>query len=309
MGRGDANVRQGVVEADAWLERGEARPGSVVRYAVRLKLDDGWHVNGPDVPAGRVATSLALAEKAPVNLGPVRWPDAVEVVPGAPRGFAGTVWIRGEVHVPPGAVPGPRRVSLLLTLQPCEATSCRAADEVRLDLALRFGDADAPAAAPGGVPAVRARVAVPRASRYRSSAANGAAGASLVEVTTRTLGGFKVEARGATASLRLDEPKENGGEATGTTPSETLLAALSGCAAMTLMSYAKRKQWPLANVVVRATLERPPAGSTAPQKIVQTFTLKGALDDEQRKRLLEIAGKCPVHSTLEGPLVLEERLA
>jgi putative redox protein len=131
----------------------------------------------------------------------------------------------------------------------------------------------------------------------------------LIEVTSRTLGGFKVEARGATAALRLDEPKEFGGEGTGTTPNETLLAALSGCAAMTLMSYAKRKQWPLANVVVRATLERPAAGSTAPQKIVQTFTLEGPLDAEQKKRLLEIAGKCPVHRTLEGPLVLEERLA
>jgi putative redox protein len=131
----------------------------------------------------------------------------------------------------------------------------------------------------------------------------------MPEVTTRTLGGFKVEARGSAASLRLDEPKESGGEGTGTTPSETLLAALTACAAMTLMGYAKRKQWPLTNVVVRATLERPPVGSTAPQRIVQTLTLEGALDDEQKKRLLEIAGKCPVHRTLEGPLVLEERLA
>lgn len=131
----------------------------------------------------------------------------------------------------------------------------------------------------------------------------------MIEVTSRTLGGFKVEARGASAALRLDEPVENGGEATGTTSSETLLAALSGCAAMTLMTYAKRKQWPLANVVVHATLERPAVGSTAPQKIVQTFTLEGPLDAEQKKRLLEIAGKCPVHRTLEGPLVLEERLA
>jgi putative redox protein len=131
----------------------------------------------------------------------------------------------------------------------------------------------------------------------------------MIEVTARTLGGFKVEARGSTAALRLDEPPENGGEGTGTSPSETLLAALSACAAATLVSYAKRKQWPLTNVIVHATLERPAAGSTGPQKIVQAITLEGALDDEQRKRLLEIAAKCPIHRTLEGPLVLEERLA
>jgi putative redox protein len=131
----------------------------------------------------------------------------------------------------------------------------------------------------------------------------------MIEVTTRTLGGFKAEARGAAATVRLDEPKENGGEGAGTTPSETLLAALSACAAATLMSYAKRKQWPLHGVTVKATLERPAAGSAAPQKVVQTFTLDGPLDEEQKKRLLEIAGKCPIHRTLEGPLALEERLA
>jgi putative redox protein len=131
----------------------------------------------------------------------------------------------------------------------------------------------------------------------------------MIEVTTRTLGGFRIEARGGTAAIRMDEPTENGGEGGGTTPSETLLAALSGCAAATLVSYAKRKQWPLAGVTIRATLERPAAGSTAPQRIVQSITLEGALDAEQRQRLLEIAGKCPVHRTLQGPLVLEERLA
>jgi hypothetical protein len=115
---------------------------------VRLRFDEGWHVNGPDAPAGRVATTLRLAEKAPVNLGSVRWPETVEVTPGAPRGWQGTVWIRGEVHVPPGAVAGPRRVSLLLTVQPCDALSCRAAEEVRLDLALRFAETDAPARHP-----------------------------------------------------------------------------------------------------------------------------------------------------------------
>ena len=132
----------------------------------------------------------------------------------------------------------------------------------------------------------------------------------MVEVTTRTLGGLKVEARAGGVSLRVDETPENGGEGTGTTPSQTLLAALSACAALTVTLYAKRKQWPLTNVVVHASLDRPAAGEPArPQRIVQTFTLEGALDADQKKRLIEIAGKCPVHRTLEGPLVLEERLA
>jgi putative redox protein len=129
-------------------------------------------------------------------------------------------------------------------------------------------------------------------------------------VETRLMDGLVVEVRGDEAVARLDEPTENGGTGTGLTPSETLLAALTGCAALTLKLYAQRKQWPLTGVRIRATLERPPSGAPDPtQKIVQTITLEGPLDAEQRARLLEIAGKCPVHKTLQGPLALEERLA
>jgi uncharacterized protein YyaL (SSP411 family) len=148
LGAGDAHVEQGVASVDAWIERGEARPGASVRYALRVKLAEGWHVNATEAPPGRVATTLALAPKSPVNLGPPTWPGARDLCAGIPPGFVGTFWVRGEVHVPAAAPLGPRRVSLVLTLQPCDATSCRAAEELRLDLALRFAEADAPARHP-----------------------------------------------------------------------------------------------------------------------------------------------------------------
>lgn len=131
----------------------------------------------------------------------------------------------------------------------------------------------------------------------------------MLEVTTRSIGGLRIEAASHGVSVRMDEPPEAGGEGTGLTPQEALLAALSGCSAMTLLLYARRKQWPLANVIVHATLERPAPGQPGAPRIVQTVTLEGALDAEQRKRLHEIAGKCPVHRLLEGPVTLEERLA
>lgn len=132
----------------------------------------------------------------------------------------------------------------------------------------------------------------------------------MLDVTTRTLGGLKIESRAEAVTTRMDESRENGGEGTAPTPQETLLAALSGCTAMTLLLYAKRKQWPLTNVVIRATLDRPaPGAGDEPPRIVQSVTLEGPLTDEQRKRLHEISGKCPVHRLLEGPLALEERLA
>ncbi|HYI84389.1 MAG TPA: osmotically inducible protein C, partial [Acetobacteraceae bacterium] len=43
--------------------------------------------------------------------------------------------------------------------------------------------------------------------------------------------------------------------------------------------------------------------------IEREIEMFGALDDEQRARLLEIADKCPVHKTLTGPIRITTRLA
>jgi putative redox protein len=135
----------------------------------------------------------------------------------------------------------------------------------------------------------------------------------MLEVTSQLKQKLQVEVHARGVASRLDERIEDGGDGAGLSPQETLLAALSACAAMTLRVYAQRKQWPLTGVRVRATLERPaPAAAgapAAPVRIVQHVTIEGALDADQRKRLVEIAGKCPVHKLLEGPLHMEERLA
>jgi putative redox protein len=132
----------------------------------------------------------------------------------------------------------------------------------------------------------------------------------MPEITVQLKQKLQVEARAGGVAARLDEPVVNGGDGAGLTPSETLLAALSGCAAITLRLYAQKKQWPLTGVSIHTTLERPAPGAPDPtQRIVQSITLEGPLDAEQKKRLVEIAGKCPVHKTLQGPLAMEERLA
>jgi putative redox protein len=48
------------------------------------------------------------------------------------------------------------------------------------------------------------------------------------------------------------------------------------------------------------------SGSAADGKyvITRTLTLTGELDAEQRQRLIDIAGKCPVHKTLTGEIVI-----
>jgi putative redox protein len=130
----------------------------------------------------------------------------------------------------------------------------------------------------------------------------------MPKVTVTSGEGYRVEASGGTHRIVLDEAREAGGTGAGITPQEAFAASLAGCAAMTMKMYAQRKGWPLKGVSVTTSVER---GATAadPNRIVQTITLEGDLDAEQRERLREIAGKCPVHRFVAGPTTMEERLA
>src|SRR5262245_28362617 len=98
--------------------------------------------------------------------------------------------------------------------------------------------------------------------------------------------------------LVADEPATDGGEDGGPAPHDFLLAALGACTSMTVKLYADRKGWPLERVHVE--LEQAKDGAGAGHVIRRVILLEGPLDDEQRARLLEIAGKCPVHRTLTG---------
>jgi putative redox protein len=70
---------------------------------------------------------------------------------------------------------------------------------------------------------------------------------------------------------------------------------------MTLRLYADRKQWPLEGVEValrhaRVRAEAPATGWT--DRIEEQVTIDGPLDAEQRQRLTEIAGRCPIQRLL-----------
>jgi putative redox protein len=101
-------------------------------------------------------------------------------------------------------------------------------------------------------------------------------------------------------AIRSDELAEKGGDDTGATPHELLLAALGSCTAMTLKLYAERKGWPLRDVHV--TLDGVNGEGT--YTITRQVAIDGDLDAGQRQRLLEIADKCPVHRTLTGEITI-----
>jgi uncharacterized OsmC-like protein len=104
--------------------------------------------------------------------------------------------------------------------------------------------------------------------------------------------------------LRADEPVEAGGDDLGPAPHEFLLAALGACTAMTVKMVAARKGWPLEHVEVQLRRGKLPSEGGGPPAtlILRDILLDGPLDEEQRKKLLEIAEKCPVHKTLTGEI-------
>jgi putative redox protein len=119
-----------------------------------------------------------------------------------------------------------------------------------------------------------------------------------VRIVARRVEGYahEVELDGK-HDLRVDEPPEAGGGDSGPRPTELLGASLAGCIAITVEMYANRKGWDVGEleVDVEMSYEGP-----VPTSFEVGVKLPGDLDDEQRRRLLVIATKCPVHKVLAG---------
>jgi putative redox protein len=106
--------------------------------------------------------------------------------------------------------------------------------------------------------------------------------------------------------LLADEPLDTGGEDAAPSPQELLAASLASCTAITMEMYAQRKGWDIGGVEVEASYT--PAERGCPTRFGLTLRLPSDLSDEQVERLRVIAAKCPVHRTLEGEVMFDERV-
>lgn len=122
--------------------------------------------------------------------------------------------------------------------------------------------------------------------------------------------GFTSRIMAGKHALIADEPIDVGGNDYGPSPYDLLLSSLGACTAMTIRMYTNRKEWDLEEVTVHLSHNKDHASDcescekdgTKIDHIYRTIELSGNLDDKQRKRILEIADKCPVHKTLHSEI-------
>ena len=106
--------------------------------------------------------------------------------------------------------------------------------------------------------------------------------------------------------LTVDEPLDSGGEDGGPDPQELLAVSLASCTAITMEMYAVRKGWEIGNVEVE--VQYSPANRGCPTRFEIVLRLPDDLPEEQVERLQVIAAKCPVHRTLDGEVMFDERV-
>jgi uncharacterized OsmC-like protein/alpha/beta superfamily hydrolase len=132
----------------------------------------------------------------------------------------------------------------------------------------------------------------------------------VVTVRETRAGKFQQEIMSGPHRFLADEPVSAGGLESGPGPYDLLLASLGACTSMTLRLYADNKKLALERVTVRLTHNKIHAEDCAEcetkegmiDRIERNISFEGKLDAETRKRLLEIADKCPVHRTLKSEI-------
>jgi putative redox protein len=117
--------------------------------------------------------------------------------------------------------------------------------------------------------------------------------------------------------MLADEPVAAGGQDSGPGPYDFVLAGLGACTSMTMRMYADRKSLPVERITVTLQHKKIHAEDCAEcetrdgmlDQIDRVIAIEGALGDDQRKRLMEIADKCPVHRTLTSEVRIVTRAA
>ncbi len=140
--------------------------------------------------------------------------------------------------------------------------------------------------------------------------------AGVVRVSESGNGPFAQVVETVDHTIVADEPADVGGENSGPSPYDLLLAALGACTSMTMRMYARRKKWEVGRISVALDHKKLHADDCAEceteegrvDRIERAIRIDGDLDTDQRERLIQIALRCPVHQTLTSETVIVDRV-
>ena len=137
----------------------------------------------------------------------------------------------------------------------------------------------------------------------------------MTQITAKLTSGIVVTLSNGRHDWRADEPLSAGGTDTGPNPYELLLGSLAACTCITISWYCQHKKIPLKSVSTTYDFSRVHADDCKDcdipdkgfiEKITSNVHIEGDFDEAQRKRLAQIAQRCPVHKTLAHGVKFED---
>jgi uncharacterized OsmC-like protein len=117
-----------------------------------------------------------------------------------------------------------------------------------------------------------------------------------MEVKIKHLDQVKFAIQSRSHSIVCDQPAENGGEDSGMTPPELLLASLGSCAAFYAVQYLKTRNLAESGVEVSVTAEK----LKSPARLGNfqiNVTCRVSLTEEQTEGLMRSVHHCLIHNT------------
>lgn len=137
----------------------------------------------------------------------------------------------------------------------------------------------------------------------------------MARITAKLTTGMVVQISNGRHEWTADEPLAAGGSDTGPNPYELLLGSLAACTCVTISGYCRHKGLQLDSVSTSYDFARIHADDCEEcdesdkgliDHITSNVHIEGDFDAAQRKRLAQIATRCPVHKTLAHGVHIED---
>ena len=138
----------------------------------------------------------------------------------------------------------------------------------------------------------------------------------MAQITATLVTGLEVSISNGRQEWQADEPLAAGGTDTGPDPHELLMSALAACTCITIAAYCRHKGLTLTSISATCEFGQVHADDCQNcdddetgliEKIVSNVDIQGDFDEAQKKRLAQIATRCPVHKTLTKGVDIVDR--